>query len=72
VFGLAAGARASLHLRSASSQALNLRGGQDCKAHHFFLRCLGYKDSDEAEEAKAKVVDANGSHSLFNRALIES
>jgi hypothetical protein len=29
VLGLAAGARASLHLRSASSQALHLRGGQE-------------------------------------------
>ena len=56
MFGLAAGAPASLHLRTASSQALHLSGGQE---------------SDEAEEAKAQVVDANGFLSLLNRALIE-
>ena len=57
VLGLAAGARASLHLRSASSQALHLRGGQD---------------SDEAQEAKAKIAGANRSLSLFDRALKEA
>jgi hypothetical protein len=71
VFGVAAGARALLHLRSASSQALHLRGGQDCNARRLLFRCLGYKYSDESEEAKAKVVDVNGSLSLFSRALKE-
>jgi hypothetical protein len=72
VFGLAAGARTPLHLRSASSQALHLRGGQDCNARRILFRCVGYKDSEEAEVAKAKVVDTNGSLSLVNRALIKT
>ena len=36
------------------------------------LHLRGGQESDEANEAKAKVVDTNGSLSLVNRALIKT
>ena len=38
----------------------------------YVLHLRGGQESDEAQEAQAKVVDANGSLSLVKRALIET
>ncbi len=76
MFGLPAGARATLHLRSASSQAppvLLLTRFPRTKvqiltllaASQSALYLRGGAGSDEAEEANAQVLDANGSAFLI-------